>query len=130
VLVDGSPASMRAIRRAAALAGAVHASLVAVIVDTPGSERMAFDRERDLQEAIADAVDLGAEIVRVQAADVATGLEQIAESRRATHLVIPHHETTGLRRLRERALADRILERIPDLELHMVAAPAARPDRR
>ena len=32
-----------------------------------------FDRSRDLQEAIDDAVDLGAEVVRVEARDTAAG---------------------------------------------------------
>ena len=38
VLVDGSPASPRAVRRAAALAGALHAAFVAVVVETPETE--------------------------------------------------------------------------------------------
>src|SRR4029077_7829621 len=39
VLVDGTPAAMRAVRRAASLAGALHGGLVAVAVETPASER-------------------------------------------------------------------------------------------
>ena len=42
VLVDGSPASLRAVRRAAMLAGAVHAALVAAVVETPESIRRAI----------------------------------------------------------------------------------------
>ena len=90
---------MRAVRRAALLAGALHAAFVAVVVETPELERMPFDRQRDLQEAIDDAVDLGAEVVRIEAPDVVTGLEQVARAHRATHLVLPHQEVTGLRRL-------------------------------
>ena len=37
------------------------------------AEHQPFDRPRDLQEALDDAVDLGAEVVRVEAADVASG---------------------------------------------------------
>ena len=37
----------------------------------PESSASPFDRQRDLQEAIDDAVDLGADVVRVEAADVA-----------------------------------------------------------
>lgn len=122
VLVDGSPASLRAVRRAAKLAGAIHAALVAVVVVTPESERQSFDRNRDLQEAIADAVDLGADVVRVEAKDLLSGLEQVARSRRATHLVLPHTEAAGLRRVLERPLVDRLVERLPDVELHLVGA--------
>lgn len=124
VLVDGSPASARAIRRAARLASALHGALVAVVVETPASQHQPFDRTRDLQEALDDAVDLGADVVRVEATDVASGLEQVARSRGATHLVLPHHEITGWRRLRERSVGDEILDRMPDLEVHEVAAPA------
>ena len=74
----------------------------AVVVDTPEAERQPFDRRRDIQEALDDAVDLGAEVVRVEAPDVVTGLEQVARSHRATHLVLPHREVGGLQRLRER----------------------------
>ena len=123
VLVDGSPATMRAVRRAATLASALHAGFIAVVVDTPEVERQPFDRTRDIQEALDDAVDLGADVVRVESADVVSGLEQVARSHRATHLVLPHRELTGLRRLRERPLVDRLVERLPDVELHVVGPP-------
>lgn len=120
VLIDGSPATGRAVRRAAVLASSLHAALVAVVVHTPEQERQTFDRNRDVQEALDDALDLGAEVVHVEAADVVTGLEQVARSHRATQLVLPHREVAGLKRIRERPLVDRLLERLPDLELHVV----------
>jgi two-component system sensor histidine kinase KdpD len=126
VLVDGSPATGRAVRRAAMLAGALHAGYLAVVVDTPEFERQPFDRTRDIQEALDDAVDLGAEVVRVEAADVVSGLEQVARSHRATHLVLPHRELAGLKRMRERPLVDRLIERLPDVELHVVGPPTSR----
>jgi two-component system, OmpR family, sensor histidine kinase KdpD len=122
VLVDGSPASLRAVRRAANLAGAIHAAFVAVVVVTPELERQPFDRNRDLQEALDDALDLGADVVRVEAADVVTGLAEVARAHRATHVVLPHREVMGLKRLRERPLVDRLMERLPDVELHVVGA--------
>jgi two-component system sensor histidine kinase KdpD len=123
VLVDGSPASRRAVRKAAKLAGAIHGALVAVVVETPEADRQPFDRNRDLQEVIADAIDLGAELVRVDAKDLPTGLEQVARDRRATHVVLPHREAAGLRRVFEAPLIDRLMTRLPDIELHVVAAP-------
>ncbi len=129
VLVDGSPASVRAIRRAAALASALHAAFVAVVVETPASDRQPFDRSRDLQEAIDDAIDLGAEIVRMEAADVASGVVEAARLRRATHVVLPHHERTGLQRIRERPLVDLIIERLPDVEVHSIGVAAKGTDK-
>jgi K+-sensing histidine kinase KdpD len=95
---------------------------VAVVVDTPASDSWPFDRIRDLQEAIDDAVDLGADVVRLEAQDVASGVEQVARSRRAAHLVIPHRGLSGLKRLTERPLVHELLERLPDVEVHAVAA--------
>lgn len=122
VLVDGSQASIRAIRRAAKLASALHAAFAAVVVDTPASDSRPFDRSRDLQEAIDDAVDLGADVVRVDAEDIASGVEQVARARRATQLVVPHRKLSGIKRLTERSLVDELLERLPDVEVHAVAA--------
>jgi two-component system sensor histidine kinase KdpD len=126
VLIDGSPATGRAVRRAAMLAGSLHAAFIAVVVETPELERQPFDRKRDVQEALDDAVDLGADVVRVEAADVVTGLEQVARSHRATHLILPHREAAGLKRLLERPLVDRLIERLPDVELHVVGPPTHR----
>jgi len=120
VLVDGSPASIRAIRRGAKLSASLHAALFAVVVETPGSEGQSFDRSRDLQEALDDAVDLGAEVVRVEARDIAAGLAQAAETHRATHLFLPYQDVSGLKRLREGTLVDRLVERLPDVEIHVV----------
>jgi two-component system sensor histidine kinase KdpD len=122
VLVDETRAARRAVRRAAALAGALHAAFVAVVVTTPDSGRLPFDRTRDLQETLDDAVDLGADVARVEAADTVAGLEQIARARRATHLVLPHRPAGRLERAFTPSLADRLLERLPDVEIHVVGA--------
>jgi two-component system sensor histidine kinase KdpD len=124
VLVDGSPASTRAIRRAARLAAALRGAIVAVVVDTPRADGRPFDRQRDLQEAIDDAVDLGADVVRVDATDVASGIAQVARARGATHVVIPHDEVGRLRRLTQRPLVDQLLERLPQVEVHTVGPVA------
>jgi two-component system sensor histidine kinase KdpD len=124
VLVDETRAARRAVRRAAALAGALHAAFVAVVVTTPDSERLPFDRTRDIQETLDDAVDLGADVARVEAADTLAGLEQVARARRATHVVVPHRHAGRLERALTPSLADRLLERLPDVEIHVVGAGA------
>ena len=58
----------------------------------------AFDRARDLRETVDDAVDL----------------------RRVTHVVQPHREVHGVRRLLERPFGDPLLEPLPELEIHVV----------
>jgi two-component system sensor histidine kinase KdpD len=125
VLVDGSEASRRAIRRAAALAAAVRGVLIGVAIDTPESARLPFDRVRDLEETLDDATDLGAEIIRIEASDLASGLIEVARARGATHIVLPFREATGLRRVIERPLVDQLLERLPEVEVHVVGARPA-----
>jgi two-component system sensor histidine kinase KdpD len=124
VLIDGSPASIRAIRRSAKLASTLHAAFVAVVVDTPAGDGRPFDSGRDLQEAIDDAIDLGADVVRVEAPDIATGVVNVATARRATHVVVPHRAASALQRLRGGSLVDELLARLPDVEVHAVAAQA------
>jgi two-component system, OmpR family, sensor histidine kinase KdpD len=130
VLVDGSRASRRAVRRAAHLASALHGALTAAVIVTPDAERQSFDRLRDLQETIDDAVDLGADVMRVESVDVAEGLETVARARRATHLVLPLHETSVVERLRRPPLPEQLIERLPDLEIHVVGPKTTDRDRR
>jgi hypothetical protein len=39
-----------------------------------------------------------------------------------THIVIPHRPEAGVGRLLRRSLADELLARVPEAELHVVAA--------
>jgi two-component system sensor histidine kinase KdpD len=99
---------------------------VALVVETPDLERIPFDRARDLQEALDDAVDLGATTMRVTAKDPVDGIVEAARAHGARTIVLPHAGDAGLRRLMARPLADRLLERLPDADLHLVG-PAAAP---
>ena len=96
------------------------------MAETPASAGEPFDRRRDRQEALDDAVDLGAEVVRVETTDVVAALEQVVRARGATHVVVAHAEQQGLRRVTERPLVDRIVARMPDVEVHVVG-PGTRP---
>ncbi len=127
VLVDGSPAAARALRQGATLAAALHARLVAVLVETPDDERRSWDTRRDVQENVDDAVDLGAQVVRVRAASVLEGLVQAAQGRHATHVVLPLPRHRRSRWPGRRPLVEELLDRLPDLEVHVVAARRVEP---
>jgi two-component system sensor histidine kinase KdpD len=130
VLVDASPAAPRTVRRAAHLASALHGALTAVVVEIAGAGRPAPEQERHQHEAIDDAVDLGAEILRVEAPDLVAALVRAARLKRATHLFIPRQPIRGLQRITQRPITDQILAQLPDLEVHLVDVPAgARPGR-
>ena len=121
VLVDDSPATPRALRRAAATAAGLRAPLLAVVVETPADASVSSERARRLREYLDDATDLGAEILTVEASDVVEGVVGVAEARRVTRLVMPHRPSGTLERVRRQPLADRILERLPGLEITIVA---------
>ncbi len=124
-LVDESPACRRAMRRAASLASALHARLLALAVETPGIQ-LSRDRHQDLQTNVDYAVDLGAEVIRGEAIDFVKGLEEVLREQRVTHLVVAHSPRRGLDRLGRPSLAERVLEEVPGIEVHLVGAPPKR----
>ena len=128
VAVDERPVSRRAIRRAATLASALNGSLAAAVIETPENARMPFDRARDLQENIDFALDLGAEIVRFEARDVAAGLEHVARSRRISHLVVAHQARGGLDRWLRASPVESLVDRLPAIEVHVVGPGEEQPD--
>lgn len=121
VLLDASEATGRALRRAAGTAAALRAPLLALVIETPAKASAPFERARRLREYLDDAADLGAEIVTVESSDIADAVADLARVRRVTRLVMAHHPSTALERLRLKPMAERILERLPKLEITLVA---------
>jgi two-component system, OmpR family, sensor histidine kinase KdpD len=119
VAVDERPESRRALRRGGMIAAALDVPLLAVVIDTPEIARLSFDRSRDLQENLDYADDLGAEVVRREAADLVTGLVEVANDRRVTHVVLAHEERRGRLRLFAKSPAEAIIEQLPEIEVHL-----------
>jgi two-component system sensor histidine kinase KdpD len=124
VLVDDSRATPRALRRAAATAANLRAPLLAVVVVTPASAAASSERVRRMREHLDDATDLGAEILTIEAPDVAAGVISVARGRRATRVVLPYRSSGALERVRHLPLAERILAELPTLEISLVADAA------
>jgi len=122
-LIDESPECRRALRRAASLSSALHAPLLAIAIETP-SVAASRDRQQNLQSNTDYATDLGAEIIRGEASDVARGLAEVARDRRVTHLVLTHRPSRGLH-IGRPSLADRLLDEVAGLEVHLVGEPVA-----
>ena len=121
-LVDDSLACRRAVRRAASLASALHATLLAIAIESAGVQ-LSRDRQQDLQSNVDYAVDLGAEVVRGETTNFVRGLEEVLHDQRITHLVVAHRPSRGLERLGRPSLAERILEAVPGIEVHLVSEP-------
>ena len=99
-----------------------------MVVETPADVAAPSERARRIREHLDDAADLGAEIISVEATDLAEAIAGIARARRVTRLVMAYRPSGALERLRLKPLADRILERIPKLEITIVAEAPAAPD--
>jgi two-component system, OmpR family, sensor histidine kinase KdpD len=116
-VLEESTECRSSLRRAASLASALRAPWIAVAVESPAIQQ-SRDRLANLQSNVDYAVDLGAEIVRGEAPDLARGLAQVIEDRRVTHLVLLHRPRQGLHF--GPSLADRLLQANPALEVHLV----------
>jgi two-component system sensor histidine kinase KdpD len=122
VLVDGSPASGRAVRRAASLAGSLHAGLVALVPPVEAVDALPFERARDFREALAVASELGAVTIRLREPDSAEEIAEAVGATGATHLFIAHESVGRLGGLLHPTLASRLATRLPDVDLHLVSA--------
>jgi two-component system sensor histidine kinase KdpD len=121
VLVENTPATPRALRRAAASAAVLRAPLLALVVETPATAAAPAEHVRRIREYLDDATDLGAEILVVEASDVAEGIVRIVRARRVTRLVLPYRSASTIERVRRSSLADRIIDQVPSLEVSIVA---------
>jgi two-component system sensor histidine kinase KdpD len=121
-LIDESVECRRALRRAASIASALHAPLLAIAVETPGIG-LSRDRRQNIQSNVDYATDLGAEIIRGETSDLARGLEEVVRDRRVTHMVLVHRPHRGLY-IGRASLHDHLLDAIPGLEVHLVGEPA------
>ena len=124
VLVDGSPASPRGPCGAAKLAGALHAALVAVVVETPGAERQPFDR----QPRPPGGDRRCGRPRRRHRAHRGDGRRRPASrrspgrgGRRTSSCPTARQRACGA--FLERPLVDRLMERMPEVELHVVGRP-------
>jgi two-component system sensor histidine kinase KdpD len=124
-LVGESPGCRRALRRASSLASMLHASWIAVAIQTPAIQQ-SRDRRQNLQANVDYAVDLGAEVVRGEATDLARGLAEVIAEHRVSHVVLAHEPRRGIG-LGRPTLADRLLDAVPGLEIHLIGEPAKTP---
>ncbi len=120
-LVDDSDPCRRALRRAAFLASALRAPFLALVMETPETAAYAVERIRRRNENVEYATDLGAAIVRAEADRLVDGVVEMARHRRITHLVLVHQVRRPLERLLRRSLADQLVDRVPGLEVHLIA---------
>lgn len=114
VLIDNTPASEVAIRRAWRLAHSVEGELVAAY---PAP----LLREQGMTHILTVAMDLNARLKEIPGLDLVRELSDMIVTENAIHVTIladPQRSIAGFRRL---SLADRVLQRQPHVDLHLVA---------
>ena len=123
VVVDGSPAAGRAVRRAAHLAGSLQGTLIALVPGPETVDTWPFERARSLRETIDVAIDLGARVAHLRSDTGFKAIVEAAEQMGATHLFLPAARAGPLERVTHGSLSDRLARRLPNVDLHVVAAP-------
>ena len=120
-LIGGGPAGDLVARQAKRLADALHAPWVALHVEQPGNSAM--------QPPLSLAAQLGATL-DTRGGNVIETVLGAARECNATHIVLGRARAPWWRRPMGRTLANSLLQRAPDVVIHIVPDPAtARPGR-
>jgi two-component system, OmpR family, sensor histidine kinase KdpD len=121
VCVDEQLAAQNLVRRAWRMANRYHTELLAVFVEMPRWASASPEQKRTMEENLRFVEDLGAEPIRVQGADVARTLIQIARGRNVGAIVIGHSRHGRLRELLRGSVVHNLLRLAGDVDVHVVA---------
>jgi two-component system sensor histidine kinase KdpD len=122
VVLDGAPGNREAVRRAASLAAALRGQFLAAMVERVEGGSTPHHVQQAERQAMDDAIDLGATIVRAEAPDLWEGVIHLATERQVTQLVLSRPEVGAMARALGRDPVDRLLAALPGLGLHLVSA--------
>jgi two-component system sensor histidine kinase KdpD len=121
VLVDGDPGAGTVLRNAWRLASALHGELVAVVITPPsGLAALAEAEQHAVQKNMVLAEDLGARVRIVEARDVAAAIVETVQDEHATLVVMRHVRSSGMRRLTGPSLVDQLMDRLDNVDIHLV----------
>jgi two-component system, OmpR family, sensor histidine kinase KdpD len=120
VVVDGSPGNREAVRRAASLAAGLRGQFLAAMIETPEAGTKPRHLQQAQREAMDDAIDLGATIVRGEAQRLWEGVIRLATERQVTHLVTVRPVLSALERTLGRDPVDQLLAALPGVDLHLL----------
>jgi len=117
------PRAAELLRRGSRVAGRLNSDWFVVYVETPeeAPDRIDSEAQRHLLENIERARTLGAEVVRLRAADPVPALLDFARSHNVGLLLIGRSHQSGLRRLLGRTVDLRLVREAEDLDVQVVA---------
>src|SRR3954452_18767516 len=121
VIVDGDAGAGTVLRNAWRLASALHGELVAAVTTPPGGiESLPHVDRRALEKNIVLAEDLGARVRIIEARDAVTAIADVVRDEHATLVVMRHVRQTGLRRFAGPSLVDQLMDRLDNVDIHLV----------
>jgi two-component system sensor histidine kinase KdpD len=115
------PSAQHLLRRGWRMATRYNTDLLAVFVETPEWTSASGERQRALEDNLRFAEDLGATVVRVQAASVADGLLLVARERNVAHIVVGRGPRGRLHEMLGASVAHNLLRLTSDVDIHVVA---------
>ncbi|MGZ3422436.1 MAG: universal stress protein [Polyangiales bacterium] len=119
----------RLLRAGARLAGGPNARWFVVYVRTPGESTVRIDAAslRAVSENMNLAKELGAEIIRLESAQIPEVLAQFARSRKITHAIFGRTRLSALRERLRGSVIDKFMRLVPDVDVLVVGAPEEKP---
>jgi two-component system sensor histidine kinase KdpD len=125
VAIAARPESQLLLRRGWHMADRLESELIAVFVESSAWTNASPEARRQLTENLRYAEELGAEVVRVRADDVAAAIMQVARDKNVGSIVIGHSSHGRLHELLHGSVVDRLLGLARDVDVHVVATRAA-----
>jgi two-component system sensor histidine kinase KdpD len=128
VLVDADPAASAVLRNAWRLGSAPRGELVAAAVVPPGGlEALPAVERNGIEKSLALAEDLGMRIRWIETSDAIAGIADAVRNENATLIVMRHVRESGWRKPRGSSLVDGLLDRLDNVDIHLVEAPRVSP---
>ena len=121
VLVNADPGAGVVLRNGWRLGSALRGEIVAVAVAPPGGLDVLPQQERQtLAKSIALAEDLGMRVRVVETSEPTEAIVDVVREEHATLVVMRYVPESGWRRLGRKSLVDELLERLDNVDIHLV----------
>jgi two-component system sensor histidine kinase KdpD len=122
-LSSNPPRAAALLRRGSRMAGRLNTDWFVVYVETPeeSPERIDSEAQRYLLKNIEKARELGAEVVRLKAADPVPALLDFARSHSVAHVIIGRSRAPLWQRLLGRSILQRLVNESEGLDLHIAS---------
>jgi two-component system, OmpR family, sensor histidine kinase KdpD len=118
VCISSNPASQQLIARGARLAQGLDAEFLVVHVER--GDKRTEERNRSLAANIRFAENLGAKVVQVEGAVVATTVAKFVHDHKITQIIFGRSANTGWRKYAYLAAMNRFLANAPSVDVHIV----------